>query len=766
MTKTNFNAFIRTRAEIASRHGLKWDVRICWDGKVHQQDVWDLCSALDLPRVAKSRVTDLGADRKTLTHLPEQACDPELELHRDWVDLIKASIIDWTFIEKRLPGTVQDRRVRPLRVIATCAGKTPPWNMSPGLARNALEVAASIAPSVREGVETCLSHVIDEHHISSHGPLLAIALGGETRATWTKPSATKHIRNDLSDRKSPEKLPGEREWNEIWRIVLEEKPRSLWDAIQFEAIKVHFPTGLRISDNCMIPLDWRREKEHKGRNGRSAEDAHGFSTSVGIRHFPGKQRGKNEDSSLLYESVHWLPPYVMAMVIEALENLERLTLSLRRTLKAQVESGRLFPEFGRNELVPAWEFYPRLSGDIRLTVDKLPAKLEREYRATFDPEILDRMWLMQTPPRRPLRRYVVNYFSQFGRRSLGDGMRWFPARTADGSDWPGPVRWNDAFVKVGELEDVVRSAMPTKVPEIVPFPLEGGERLYPHECLILIPRRPITEARNGNILDACRYFSIGPLTPQEYRRRMGGRAINIFSRYGRTPEDRKLVFPKTHPVRHLCNTVLFRGGVPDTTITKQFDRRSVAQSYVYDHRNLAEELDAIDLPESAKSILPVPAQKLLKSIMSGRASGPVIDEFYKVVEREGVRAGLEFLAAEVGGYHITPYGFCTQSFLTGGCPMYLECFNGCSHLNKTDDPEAEDAIRTMESHLATAVDHIEMASPDTPGRKNQLEQTKKKLGNVRRLIEAKPGRPVFPDGADLSKSLSAKRTPLDDDDDL
>jgi hypothetical protein len=144
----------------------------------------------------------------------------------------------------------------------------------------------------------------------------------------------------------------------------------------------------------------------------------------------------------------------------------------------------------------------------------------------------------------------------------------------------------------------------------------------------------------------------------------------------------------------------------------------------------------------------------------------VIDEFYKVVEREGVRAGLEFLAAEVGGYHITPYGFCTQSFLTGGCPMYLECFNGCSHLNKTDDPEAEDAIRTMESHLATAVDHIEMASPDTPGRKNQLEQTKKKLGNVRRLIEAKPGRPVFPDGADLSKSLSAKRTPLDDDDDL
>src|SRR5690606_13246765 len=122
---------------------------------------------------------------------------------------------------------------------------------------------------------------------------------------------------------------------------------------------------------------------------------------------------KNEDSSLLYEDVHWLPPRLMPMVIEALENLERLTLPLRRTYKAQVESGRLFPEFERNELVPAWEFYPRLSGDVRLTLDQLPIELEEEYRSTFNPEILDRMWRMQTPPQGLLRKYVVNYFYQF-----------------------------------------------------------------------------------------------------------------------------------------------------------------------------------------------------------------------------------------------------------------------------------------------------------------------------------------------------------------
>lgn len=762
MTKATFHAFVRRRAGIASRHGLKWDVRICWDGKVHQQDIWDLCAVLDLPRAAKSRITDLGVDRKALPHLLKQSPEPPpQELHRDWIELIKAAIVDWVLIEKRLPGTVHDRRVRPLRVLATCAGRTPPWDMSPGLARRALEVAASIAHGVRESVETSLAQVIDQHHISAHGPLLTIALGGADRATWMKPSAKAPIRSDLSDRKSPEKLPGEREWNETWRIVFNERPKSLSDAILFEAIKIHHVLAFRISDNCMIPLDWRREKEHKLRDGRSAGEAHGFSTSIGIRHFPGKQRGRNEDSSLLYEDVYDLPPLLAPMVVEALENLERLTLPLRRIYKAQVESGRLFPEFERTQLVPAWEFYPRLSGDIRLTEDELPAELEQEYLAGFNSEILDRMWLMQTPPKGRLRKYVVNYFAQFGTRALGGG-RLFPARRADGSQWTGPVRWKDAHVRVGELEDIVRVAMPTKVPEIVPFRLEGGVRLYPHECLMLTPRRPITEARNGNILDANRYFSVGRLTSSEYRRSMGGRENNIFSRYGRTPEDRALVASKTHPVRHLLNTELFRQNVPDTAITKMFNRRSVAQSYDYDHRSLAEDLDAIALPESAKNILPEPAQKLMKLIVAERASGPVIDEYYRIVEAEGELAGLEFLAGEVGGYHVTPYGVCTQSFLTAGCPMYLECFNGCSHLSKTDDPEAEEAIRTMEVQLVAAVGHIESASPDTPGRAKQLERTKRKLANVRRLREAQPGQKAFPDGTDLSGSSATKRSPLDD----
>src|SRR5690606_5981657 len=103
------------------------------------------------------------------------------------------------------------------------------------------------------------------------------------------------------------------------------------------------------------------------------------------------------------------------------------------------------------------------------------------------------------------------------------------------------------------------------------------------------------EERNGGILDVNRYFAIGRASTSDLQLHLGGVANNIFSRYGQTDEDRALSL-NTHSLRHLQNAELFRLGVADTIITKRFNRRSVAQSYVYDHRSLAEDLAHIDLP--------------------------------------------------------------------------------------------------------------------------------------------------------------------------
>lgn len=147
----------------------------------------------------------------------------------------------------------------------------------------------------------------------------------------------------------------------------------------------------------------------------------------------------------------------------------------------------------------------------------------------------------------------------------------------------------------------------------------------------------------------------------------------------RPPEDRLLTLT-THSLRHLQNAELFRLGVADTIITKKFNRRSVQQSYVYDHRSLAEDLASVDLLPEAEDALGDKALQVFKLIKAKKAGGPIVDEFYRVAREYGDEAAFDHLNAEADGLHVTPYGLCVNSFTSDPCPKHLECFNGCLHL--------------------------------------------------------------------------------------
>lgn len=762
MSKAHFQKFVSQRRRIAEDNGLKWNMRINADGTVHQEDVWNLCAATGQPKQQKCRIDNLGAERATAEILTAKGEAVPEAFSNTWVDLLKATVIDWVFVENRQLKTVKDRRLRAARTIATCAGKTKPWELTPTLARKALETAKEVAPVLRETVETTLAWLFDGNQLSANGPLLTIALAGEPRYTWGAKAAGTEILANLADRKSSEKLPDRESYDAQWRILTEEVPRTVSDAILFEFTKVHHKTGLRITDCCMIPFDWRREIDYSQDGARRLEDHGGFSKAIGIRHFPGKQQGgRTQNGTVLPEDIHLIPPFLAPVVVGALENLERLTAPMRRIAKAQNQTGRLFPEFEKTALVPAWEFYPRLSGDLRLT-GEIPEELEREYRRTLDPEILDQVWRSQTPPAAPFRKYVTGFFHQFGLRVSGEHGRAFPARTSDGSTWTGQKQWKDVYVRVGELEDAVRTYMPTKLPETNAYEVEDGSLLYPDDFLVLLPGRSIAEARNDVVIDVSRYFSVKVITAQDYRRRWGAKETsNLFKRYGNTEEERSLRITNTHSVRHLRTTEMFRGKAPDTAISKHDNRKSPMQSYTYDHRSLNELMDAIELPELAMEMLPQSAQKMLKAIATGTTSGPLIDRFFQIMEEEDDVAALEFLAAEVGGYHLTPYGICARSFLITGCPKYLECLNGCGNLTKTEDPGCAAAALDMKQKLELQVDQIERTGRPGPGRDARLKDAKTKLDNVITLIAAKPGMRVFPEGSDLSGLTSRKGTPLD-----
>ncbi|WP_039756909.1 hypothetical protein, partial [Chromobacterium haemolyticum] len=293
--------------------------------------------------------------------------------------------------------------------------------------------------------------------------------------------------------------------------------------------------------------------------------------------------------------------------------------------------------------------------------------------------------------------------------------------------------------------------VPTKVSDLASFSVASGW-LPPWEILLLHPKRSLVEERNGGICDVTRYMAVNVPDATFIGNSLGQRPTSetLFSRYGETEEDRGLTL-NSHSLRHLQNTELFRLGIADTIITKRFNRRSVAQSYEYDHRSLAEELDTMELPMEVEFALGEKATTVAKMIASGKAHGPIVDAFKRIQATEGDAAAFEYLKAEADGFHATPYGHCLNSFTVDPCPKHLECFSGCRHLSATNLPEQRAALIRLKGKLASALEHAQSRPSKSIGRKNQIAHAAERLEGVRKILAAQDGEYPFPDGPDLSK---------------
>ena len=234
-------------------------------------------------------------------------------------------------------------------------------------------------------------------------------------------------------------------------------------------------------------------------------------------------------------------------------------------------------------------------------------------------------------------------------------------------------------------------------------------------------------------------------------------------------------------------------------ITKRFNRRRVAQSYDYDHRSLAEDLDKIELQPEVELRLGEKSATVARLIKSGKARGPIVEAFKRIQLTDGEDAAFDYLSAEADGFHSSPYGHCIGSFMVNRCPKDLECFTGCKHLSATDLSENRLNLVRLEARLDTAVHVIEArklsstgpasaqlleANNDSGARPisdlqvasqsiekrisssigldNQLAHARVRLEGVRKLLATPPGQLVFPDGPDLSQNPSGpKETVLD-----
>lgn len=770
----HYEAFIALGKSLAAKGGLPWEIPLDVHGTARDGVGWNLTKVTGDVPPPTMYLRDLGLDPKALSSINVDRAESRrppralLALSQAWQDLVKAAVAEQLLFRRNTTSHITQNIARPLRVIATCT-ESEPWALTLDDLQYAVRIASSVQPSGRlaDSVAGLVRVLFDANHLCDASPLYH-ALGAQRmkgRNTTAKHRMSKdELRNSLESRKRGERLPERRAFWELTRIVMTEKPKTFADDIRFAAIRTLLITGMRAGEVALLPADWKRERTYLDSNGRPAGESGGISTSLMLRHFAEKQQTEESDSRVLREEVQPVPEMFRTILTETLDHVARATAPLRETLRLQCETGRVLPWYAPSSIVPIHELYPRLTGTpFWQPIDKAPF-IER-YRQDFDPAVLIELHAYQLERRQSASLSLDPTFYVFGNRlkkMMLDGRTALRFRHGDGS----PINllerldWNAIHLHVGEVEDHVRRVTPTKVSDTSAFPLANG-LVQPWELLFIQPKRSLAEERNDGICDVVRYMAINRPDPTFIGHTLGDapEVPSLFEKYGATVEDRGLRI-ESHKLRHLQNTELFRMGVADTIISKRFNRRSIAQSYEYDHRSLAESLDDVDLPQDIEIMLGEKASSVARLIKSGKASGPIVDTFHRIEASQGDAAAYEYLRAEADGFHGTPYGYCLNSFTVDPCPKHLECFAGCRHLSATNLPEHRENLIRLEGKLALALESVRSRSSTSIGWRNQLTHAEERLVGVQKLLATPAGSNAFPDGRDLS--VSPQRGLLDD----
>lgn len=771
----HYCAFIELGKTLVREKGLSWDMPLDETGAARDGVGWDLTAiANDVPPPTHY-LRDLGADAKALAIINAERAERDLTplarqpLSSAWQDLVKAAVAEQLLFKRNTTGHVLRNIARPLRVVATCVEKDP-WQLAVDDLRIAIRVGTAMQASGKLGdlIAGIVKVVLDGQHICDAGQLYSSL--AVPRMKMKSAIKAKHIWSqdelhaDLEARKRAERLPERRAFWELTRIVMTEMPRTFMDDLRFAAIRTMIVTGLRIGEAALLPVDWKRERTYVDAKGRPAGEAGGISTSLMIRHFAEKQQIEESDSRVLFENAQPVPDMFRALLAETLAHVAGLTEPLRATLKLQCETARLLPWYRANDVVPFTEAYVRLTGNPFWLDTKREPFIER-YRNAFDPSVLIDLHIHQKRKQQSGSLTLDMAVYQFGKRLLDkmrSGQIALRFRRADGKVIGVRERmdWHNTYLHVGELESHVRSATPTKVSDTTSLPLAVGV-VQPWEFLFVHPMRSLAEERNDGLCDVTRFMAVSRPDPRFIGIGLGyDKGVpSLFEKYGETGEDRALKL-EPHMLRHLQNTELFRLGVADTIISKRFNRRSVAQSYEYDHRSLAEDLDQIEIPQDIEVMLGEKASTVARLIKGGKASGPIVDAFRRIQKTGGDAAAYEYLRAEADGFHATPYGHCLNSFTVDPCPRHLECFADCRHLSATNLPENRQNLIQLEGKFKLALETIKARPSASVGWRNQLDHAEKRLAGVQKLLATPSGKRPFPDGVDVS--LPRQRGVLDD----
>ncbi|OAI14667.1 hypothetical protein A1359_10245 [Methylomonas lenta] len=551
----SFQTYINFGKRLANERNINWDFELDKHGKA---DIgWNLTKLVGgLPPknfylrnfAANSKVIDIINQDKLVIHY--QPIDV------DWQNLIKAVTCEQLFYKRNTLSNLCSNIIPALIVIATCCleENVKPWSLTSDIVNKAAMIAKSIQQcgKLSDTVVGVTKNLFDTNNISIHCPIYPklpierlIPKGSDSRSRLVK--SKEELLENLNQRKNQSKLPEQRAFWELTRIIFTERPRSYTDVLRFAALKVLLLTGLRVGEVARLPYDWKREREFLDITGKSAGEIGGFSSAMLLRHFAEKQQTKDGNSEELFENLQFVPKIFEEILSETLDEVARITMPLRTTLKLQCETDRVLPWYSLSDIVSVSEIYTKLTGNpFWLNIDSKQRDLFIDrYHENYDSNVLNEIDLFlrnkyKSGNIKKLSHSMYTFFNRLTQNFNGKHLRFFNKNGSLYQSDTKHYKWNEVYVNINELEDFLHKSVPTKLSDKTTIKLTSGV-INPWDLLFLIPKRSLPEERNNGIMDLTRYHAVSIPDTSFILVALGEKknGESIFQRYGETDADKK-----------------------------------------------------------------------------------------------------------------------------------------------------------------------------------------------------------------------------------
>ncbi|MDX1017252.1 hypothetical protein GOL25_31180 [Sinorhizobium medicae] len=255
--------YVATAKVLAAERGLNWNLVRDAQGKVSKDTRWNLTELVGMLPPPTLWPGQIGIDPVAfhkLNEIRERMNQPPLvagPMTQHWRDLYQSVFVHQLLVRKTKPLSAM-QVTQGIRRLAPAAEGTPPWAVKPEQIQPVYIAVLQSAESGKLALDfaTTIRTIVDGQKLADTPALVRFctpyatdeSLSAQQQAETLRKRQNAHggkegLLRSLAERKSTAKLPDERAFWELVRIVFTETPRTFSDAIRFAAFRVQIIMG-------------------------------------------------------------------------------------------------------------------------------------------------------------------------------------------------------------------------------------------------------------------------------------------------------------------------------------------------------------------------------------------------------------------------------------------------------------------------------------------------------------------------------------------